>query len=218
MVRILTGLILMLVLAGCAEHRDQLSAHYLDQYAESGPRPEHFRECHGFSCAVVSRVSLAPAEWRRVRAMFTPPPKDAAAERRRIAAAVALMQRLVGAQTGTSAHQWTHKDMMILPNFGDATQLDCIDEAVNTWTYMTMMERDGLFRFHHVASLAFAGLPTDPNPRNAAVLQERGGTYYVLDPSLVDAGATVPVLPLAAWLDTWPPVMSHFDGAGLPRS
>ncbi len=218
MLRIFTGLALMAVLAACAEPRDHLSAHYLDQYAESDPQPAHFRECHGFACAVPSRVSLRPADWRRVRAMFTPPAKDAATERRRIAAAVALMQRLVGAQTGTSAHQWTHSDMMILPNLGDPTQLDCIDEAVNTWTYMTMMERDGLFRFHRVASLAFAGSPVDPNPRNAAVLQERDSTYYVLDPSLVESGAVAPVLPLPAWLDSWPPDLSRFDSAGLPRT
>lgn len=206
----------MAALAACAENRDHLSAHYLDQYAEPDPRPVQFRECHGFSCAFPSRVSLRPANWRRVHAEFTPPAKDAATERRRIAAAVALMQRLVGAQTGTSAHQWTHKDMMILPNLGDPTQLDCIDEAVNTWTYMTMMERDGLFRFHHVASLAFAGSPVDPNPRNAAVLQERGGTYYVLDPSLVESGVAPPVLPLADWLESWPPDLARYDGAGLP--
>ena len=216
MVRIFIGLALMAALAACAEHRDYLSAHYLDQYAESDPRPAQFHECHGFSCAVPSPVSLQPADWRRVRAIFMPPSKDAGSERRRIASAVALMQRLVGAQTGTSAHQWTHKDMMILPNLGDPTQLDCIDEAVNTWTYMRMMERDGLFRFNHVASLAFAGSPLDPNPRNAAVLQERDGTYYVLDPSLVDSGVAPPVLPLTAWLASWPPDLSAFDGGGLP--
>jgi hypothetical protein len=218
MLRIFTGLALTVAVAACAEHRDHLSTHYLDQYAEADPRPAQFRECHGFSCAVVSRVSLRPAEWRRVRAVMTPPAKDAATERRHIAAAVALMQRLVGAQTGTSAPQWTHKNLMILPNLGDPTQLDCIDEAVNTWTYMTMMERDGLFRFHHVAPLAFAGSPVDPNPRNAAVLEDRGGGYYVLDPSLVDSGVPAPVLPLTVWLDSWPPDLARFDGAGLPRS
>ncbi|HWE77537.1 MAG TPA: hypothetical protein VG270_03355 [Pseudolabrys sp.] len=106
--------------------------------------------------------------------------------------------------------------MMILPNLGE-TQLGCIDEAVNTWTDMTMMGRGGLLRFHHVAPLAFAGSPIDPNPRNAAVLQEHGRAYYGLDPSLVDSGVA-PVLPLAAWLDSWPPELARFDGAGLPRS
>ena len=74
------------------------------------------------------------------------------------------MRRLVGTKTGTAVHQWTHKDMDILPNLGDPTQLDCIDEAVNTWTYMTMMERARLFRFHRVAQLSNSG--NLHNPRN----------------------------------------------------
>ena len=216
MLRIFTGLALMVVLAACAEHRDHLSAHYLDQYAEADPHPAQFRECHGFSCAVPSRVVLRPADWRRVHAIFTPPAKDAATERRHIAAAVALMQRLVGAQTGTSAHQWTHKDMMILPNLGDPTQLDCIDEAVNTWTYMTMMERAGLFRFHSVAELAYAGLPTDTNPRNTAVLKEKTGGYYAVDASLVDGGEPPLVMRLAVWTGSWPPQLADMENAPRP--
>ena len=97
------------------------------------------------------------------------------------------MQKLVGAQTGTAVHQWTHKDMDILPNRSDPTQLDCIDEAVNTWTYMTMMERSKLFRFHRVAQLSNAGTLTDP--RNTAVLQETGGGYFALT-STSDVPAT----------------------------
>src|SRR6185437_9416536 len=114
-----------------------LSAEYLTRYAEPNPTPASFLECHGFGCAETSRVSLAPAEWNRIKAVFSPPARDAHAERRKIARAVAEMQTLVGVKTGTGVHQWTHKNMMILPNLGDPTQLDCIDEAVNTWTFMT---------------------------------------------------------------------------------
>jgi hypothetical protein len=124
------------------------------------------------------------------------------------------MQRLVGAQTGTAVHQWTHKDMVILPNRGDRTQLDCIDGAVNTWTYMTMMERGNLFRFHRVAQLSNAGSLTDP--RNTAVLQENGGGYYAIDPSIVDFGTPPPVIPLTAWLGSWPPDLSENDAQPKP--
>lgn len=103
-------------------------------------------------------------EWRRVAAVFSPGAANAKAKRQRIAQAVALMQRLVGAKTGTAVHQWTHKNMVILPNFGDLSQFDCVDEAVNTWTYLTMMQRAHLFRFHKVADVAFAGSPDGPQP------------------------------------------------------
>ena len=121
-----------------------------------------------------------------------------------IACRVALIQLLVGQQTGTAAHQWSHRDKDILPNFeGDPTQLDCIDEAVNTWTYLTLMERGGLLHFHRVAKLSHAGTPIDP--RNTAVLQEIGGQYFAIDPALVDVGMPPPIIPLDSWIAHWPP-------------
>jgi hypothetical protein len=193
-----------------------LSAEYLTRYAETNPTPASFLECHGFGCAETSRVALSPGEWAKVKAQLSPPAHNARAERARIAHAVATMQKLVGIHTGTGVHQWTHKDMMILPNMGDPTQLDCIDEAVNTWTYMTMMERAGLFRFHHVADLGYAGLPSDTNPRNTAVLHEKGGGYYAVDASLVDGGQPPLVIPLAVWAGSWPPKMADVENAPKP--
>jgi hypothetical protein len=195
-----------LLLSACAQiDANHLSTTYLDQFATPNPTLAEFPVCHGFGCSVVSRASLSTKEWRRVVAVFHPPAKHAQAERRRIARAVALMQILVGEKTGTGVHQWTHKNMEILSNFGDKTQLDCIDEAVNTWTYMTMMERDGLFHFHNVAKLAHVGDLSDLNVRNAAVLQEKGGDYFAIDPSLVDYDVPPPVMPLSIWLGPWPP-------------
>ncbi len=208
--RIVSPLVAALAVSACVTaSSENLSATYLDRYAKPNPTSISFTECHGFSCSTVSQVSLSPKQWRRVAAVFKPRAANAQAERRQIAHAVALTQRLVGAQTGTGVHQWTHKNMYILPNLGDPTQLDCIDEAVNTWTYMTMMERDRMFRFHRVAKLAYAGLPTDHNPRNAAVIQEKAtGANYVIDPSLVDFAVPPPIMPLKTWTGAWPPKIS----------
>ena len=216
--RILVLLGVAFAVAACVHDGDQLSATYLDRYARPSPTPASFTECHGFSCAEISQVSLSPGQWRKVAAVFRPRAASAEAERRQIARAVALMQRLVGAQTGTAVHQWTHEDMMIKPNLGDMTQLDCIDEAVNTWTYMTMMERHHLFRFHRVTDLAYAGLPTDTNPRNAAVVQEKAtGAHFAIDPSLVDFAVPPPVIPLKAWAGSWPPKISANETSKKPR-
>jgi hypothetical protein len=195
-----------------------LSSEYLSRYAEPSPTPASFIECHGFSCAERSRVSLSAAEWAKVKAPLTPPARDARTERARIANAVAAMQTIVGVKTGTGVHQWTHKDMMILPNLGDPTQRDCIDEAVNTWTTMTMLERAGLFRFHTVAELGYAGLPTDTNPRNTAVLREKSGALYAVDASLVDGGEPPLVMPLSVWTGSWPPQLADIENAGHPAA
>jgi hypothetical protein len=216
--RILGLLGAALAVSACAHSGDNLSATYIDRYARANPTPASFTECHGFGCAEVSDVSLNAHQWRQVAAVFHPRAANAEAERRQIAHAVALMQRLAGAQTGTAVHQWTHENLLIKPNFGDNTQLDCIDEAVNTWTYMTMMERDHLFRFHRVTELAYAGLPTDTNPRNAAVVQEKAtGAHFVIDPSLVDFAVPPPVIPLKVWAGSWPPKISASETSEKPR-
>jgi hypothetical protein len=194
-----------------------LSAEYLTRYAETDPTPASFIECHGFSCAERSRVSLSPGEWAKVKAPLLARAPNARAERAKIALAVAAMQKIVGVKTGTGVHQWTHRDMMILPNLGDPTQRDCIDEAVNTWTYMTMMERAGLFRFHKVAELGYAGLPADTNPRNTAVLRETaGGALYAVDASLVDGGEPPLVMPLSVWAGDWPPRRADIENVARP--
>jgi len=212
--RIFTNLgwvVAALAVSACAQNANHLNTTYLDRFAPPNPTLAEFTVCHGFGCTEVSRASLSKDAWRRVVAIFRPPAKDAQAERQRIARGVALIQLLVGEQTGTAAHQWTHKDMVILPNLGDTTQLDCVDEAVNTWTYLTLMERGGLFRFHHVAQLSNAGDLSDPNMRNTAVLQEKNGNYFAIDPSLVDVGVPPPIMPLATWLGHWPPDLSASD-------
>jgi len=205
----LIGLVVALTVSACAQNPDHQTSTFLELYADANPTPAHFRECHGFACNETSRVSLSPQQWQRVGAVFKPHAPNARAERRQIAQAVALMQRMVGAQTGTAVHQWTHQDMNILPNLSDPTQLDCIDEAVNTWTYTTMMEKSGFFRFHRVAQLSNGGSLHDP--RNTAVVQEINGDYYAIDAALVDMGTPPPVIPLVTWISVWPPDLKALE-------
>ena len=206
--RNLGTLALVLALSACAENPYHLSTTFLGRYAVRNPTPSSFTECHGFGCTEISHVSLSPHEWQRVAAVLHPRAANATAERGQIANAIALMQRIVGAQTGTAVHQWTHENYHILPNLGDSTQLDCIDESVNTWTYLTMMQHAGFLHFHRVPGLSYVGLPTDIASRNTATLEQTGGGYYAIDPSLVDAGVPPPIIPLEVWLSSWPPRLS----------
>jgi len=213
---ILKGLGLALALSACAANPNHLNSVYLDRFAAPNPTPAEFTVCHGFGCTEKSPAALSSEQWRRVAAVFKPRAKNAPAERQQIAHGVAMIQTMVGPQTGTDARQWTHRDRLVMPNFGDRSQLDCVDEAVNTWTYMTMMERAGLLHFHRVARLSNAGSLTDPFMRNTAVVQEINGGYFAVDASLVDGGVPPPVLPLTTWLAEWPPKLAA--GAGAARA
>jgi hypothetical protein len=212
---VLIGLGGAFAVSACAEN-NHLNTLYLDGFAASDPAPAQFTVCHGFGCSERTHAGLGQNEWRRVAAVFSPRAKTAQAERQQIARAVALVERMVGPQTGTDVPQWTHKQMLFLPNFGDKSQLDCVDEAVNTWTYTTMMERGGLLHFHRVAQLGAAGSFADL--RNTAVVQEVGGGYYAIDASLVGGGEPPPIMPLAAWAGSWPPDLAKVAEPALPPS
>jgi len=197
--RILGFLSVAMVVSACAENANQLQTFYLDRFATPNPTLSEFTVCHGFNCSERSPAIISADQWRRVTAIFKPRAKNARHERQQIAQGLAVIQTIVGPQTGTDAHQWTHKNMFVIPNGGDLTQLDCIDTSVNTWTYMTLMERSRLFAFHRVAPLSYGPV------RNTAVLQELNGGYFAIDASLVDVGVPPPIMPLATWLGSWPP-------------
>ena len=69
------------------------------------------------------------------------------AERKAIGQAIAWVERRVGRATGT------HRDRPGLGflGSGDKSQLDCVDEATNTTSYLLVMQRTGLLRHHKVA-------------------------------------------------------------------
>lgn len=204
----------LVTLAAC-QPQDHISDGFLQLYATKDPIYSNFYECHGYGCIITTRIALTDDEWQRVRAEFEPFSADARQERRQIADAVALLERLVGARTGTSAHQWSRSKFHINGNPQiDPTQLDCIDEAVNTWTYLTMIAREGLLRHHAVEKLAYAGGLPDFNfdLRNTAVIRATAsGTYFAIDPTLVDAGEPPPIFPLSIWLGRWPPSIPAKD-------
>lgn len=188
-----------LILGACASHADK----FFPSYGQAGPAPGDFTVCHGYGCATHSEIHLTDQEWAEVESVFSPPATSAAEERRTIARAVALLQHTVGLRTGTSAHQ-----RRALVNAGDATQLDCIDETVNTETYLTMIERDHLLNYHRVEPPAHAGSLLTFDLRNTAALVETAtGAVYAVDPTLVDATVPTPIVPMSLWRASSPPVI-----------
>ncbi len=187
---------LLLALSGCAAIDDPSDNNLLSSFGVPNPAPGNFFVCYGYGCKYKTRTALTEAEWRDVQGEFDPAPEDASAERRQVAAAVARLERLVGLRTGTLVHQ---KDSRF--NFGDPTQLDCVDDSVNTWTYLTMLARAGLLRYHGVAGLAHRGTLLTLDFSNTAVLVEKdNGEPFAIDPWLGEAGVPPPVIPLDLWL------------------
>ncbi|HWA41766.1 MAG TPA: hypothetical protein VHA10_01040 [Hypericibacter adhaerens] len=188
-------LLIFLLLFGCSS----LEEHRVGGLVEHAPTPAAFRVCHGSNCHIETPVTLTAGDWARVRAQFQPAPATALDELRRISSAVGLMERLVAPQAGTG------KDVgRNLAVADQSTQLDCVDEAVNSSTYLHMFADDGLLRFVGVEAPAHRGGVILAH--NTAVVRDLAtGQRYAVDSWFYDNGAPAVILPLQTWLAGWEP-------------
>ncbi len=194
---LLTGLGLAPVLAGAGD----LLGPYTPPSAS--PSPDHFEVCYNHTCKEIAQLSVTPNQWQQVRDLFQPPARSAAQEREQIAAAVARMEVLVGKKIDTSNEKGGN--LQGLSTGGN--QFDCIDESTNTTTYLTMMEQDGLLRWHKVEerktrNLFFIG----GWPHTTAVISEKeSGKRWAVDSWFYDNGVPPAVLPIEQWSNGWKP-------------
>lgn len=157
--------------------------------------------CSGAGCTYRNPVRLGEGDWSKVDALFAVPPEGPADERRRLGLAIGIMEIVVGPQAGTKRDVGRNV-------FGHqpSEQLDCVDEAVNTTTYLRLIEARGLIRFHEV------GLPANRiievlNAHNTAVVTDKAtGIEYAVDSWFYDNGSPAVVLPLVTWRKGWDPL------------
>lgn len=148
-----------------------------------GDTPPEFEVCHGFGCRLQDKVSITPAEWRQVKAFFRETAESPEQERDQIRRATGWLDVIAG------RHSAIHLDYakndyparfervrLSKDEFWEPVnmkgQMDCIDESRNVTTYLTVMERAGLFRHHRVVERAL---------RQSAVDQHYAGQIEEID-------------------------------------
>lgn len=163
------------------------------------PTRERFSVCYNHSCDTVVSLSLSATEWSGIQALFEPPASSAQQERIRIARAIAQMERLVGAKTGTDRDQG--KNLQGL--FSDG-QMDCIDESTNTTSYLRMMASAGMISWHSIEDRQSRYPSLFSWPHTTAVIKDRhAGTLYVVDSWFYENGHQPVVIPLPEWKGGW---------------
>ncbi len=175
---------------------------WIEERGNPKPTLESFTVCHEYGCAQRKAVKLTPAEWQEIRDVFKEEAADAGIERTRIAAAVGKIEVFVGRLTGTSNDKGGTLNSIAL-----AGQMDCVDEAVNTTTYLVLMEQDGLIKHHKAQSVAWRGtLFGNVLPHVTPVMADTGsGELWAVDSSFFDNGKEPVLLPLKEWLAGWEP-------------
>ncbi len=200
----LCSITLLAMLAGCsnAAEEGRVARLVLDQ-ASFDTVPV----CHGSGCTERTEVRLNDDDWSKVDAVFLAQAPSAQEERERIALAIGIIEILVGPQAGTRSDAGRN-----ITSRHQGEQLDCVDEAVNTTTYLRLVAQRGLLRFHDV------GLPANRlldlvNAHNTAVVIDRAtGIPYAVDSWFYANGSPAVILPLVAWRAGYDPL----DDGPLP--
>jgi hypothetical protein len=192
------GVLLGLACAACSTSP---SAGYLARYQNTNTRAS-FRVCSDFGCARDTVVVLSDAEWTQVRSIFAATPANAAEERDRIRIAVATLETLVGPKADTADDE-PGAALFALNTHG---QMDCIDEAYNTSTYLRLLADEGLLRWHKTGQPVLRGHLIDRWPHNTATIYEsQSGESFAVDSWFHGNGQPPEIIGLAVWQGGWSP-------------
>ncbi len=187
-----------LLLSACTVNGNQ--DRFLAKYADPKPTLDRVTVCHGYGCSRQETVNLRRV-WPQLVTVMAEPAPDAATERANIALAIAAIELEVGARTGTS------QDIGgTFTGFAQDGQLDCVDEAANTTTYLTLMDDAGLLRWHEIRAPMSRGFFINGWPHTSAVIAEiASGETFVVDSWFHANGVPAEVVTLDQWVGGWSP-------------
>lgn len=165
------------------------------------PSLEAFEICQGGGCTHSDQLQLTLPEWDNVIRLFTPQAENPEQERSQIAAAIGMLEDIIGTKIGTTADR--------AGTFGNSDyqyQQDCNDEAINSTTYMRLMQQAGLMRFHTILDTRTRKFFFTGWPHSAAVIRENESkAEYAVDSWFYDNGHAATIVPMAQWKDGYIP-------------
>jgi hypothetical protein len=188
------------LLAGCSGAQE-----YVDVFVAPNPTVKRLTVCHGYGCRWMTDVRIEPAAQAEFAALFQPASRSAADERVRLGRAIALFEIKIGVAVGTSNDRYAAATLN-----KDPGQLDCIDETVNTTTYLRVLENMGLMRFHRIGEAAQRGSLSgfafnDFITNTAVIVEKKTGALFAIDSYFYGNGREPKIMPLAAWRQNWRP-------------
>jgi hypothetical protein len=144
------------VLLGACTHEGfgSQALHYAT-FSVPEPKGATVHVCHAYGCKMRTKFTFTPKDIEDLRALMAATvkgqPDSPEQERRAVAYAIGWMETRVGNVIGTK----DDRAGMDFAGSGDPTQQDCVDEATNTTSYMTVLANAGLIR-HHTVAFPFA--------------------------------------------------------------
>lgn len=199
----LIPILICCMLSGCMSADGRIKTHTqnINSYSDFGI-------CSGYGCKNYHPTGLTDEEWDNVERLFQPQAKNAIEERKIIAKAIALMEQYIGPKTGTE----NDKARAVVINFSTDGQMDCVDEAINSTTYIYLMRKYGLIKFHSLGAPARRNLNDLSYPHSSATIYEidkekieEGEGHFVVDSWFHKNGALAEIIPTRTWKGRWYP-------------
>lgn len=161
----------------------------------TSPSLAAFEVCQGGGCARHDPLQLQAQEWLEVERLFNPAPQDAAQERASVANAIGLLEDMVGTKVGTAADR-----AGTFHNSAYLHQQDCNDEAINSTTYLRLLQQSGLMRFHRVLDMRTRKFFFTGWPHTAAVIEQYDDhAEFAVDSWFYDNGHPAAIVPMVEW-------------------
>lgn len=168
--------------------------------------PENFSVCYQYGCEKIARLSMPEKKWEQITALFTNEYSSTAYERALLTEYIARMEQYVGRKTKTQFDRAGTFIMYLNALAQKSNQMDCVDESINTLSYLKMLAADGGLKYHAVSGLITRGGLRAGYPHTAVLLQDIiTGQEYVIDSWFYDNGRPAVVLPYRLWKGGWSP-------------
>ncbi len=101
--------------------------------------------CHGSGCTFRTKFRFKKHHLQQLRNTLKSA-TDPVSERKRLKVAIAYLEVTVGKFTGTGSD----KPQASWATSGWRSQMECVDESLNTTSYLLAMERAGILKYHRV--------------------------------------------------------------------
>lgn len=140
------------LLGGCS-YEHALGVDHYSVFKVERPNNRTVSVCHAYGCRKQTRFTFTSDDMAEIKKVMDKAKKadTPVEERRAVAYAVGWMERRVGDKIGTK----DDRPGMDFAASGDPTQQDCVDEATNTTSYLTVLQNEKLLK-HHTVGRPFA--------------------------------------------------------------
>lgn len=166
----------------------------------SKPAFNHIEICYGGGCVEHQVSTINADDWQIIVQVFKAV-NNAQQERAAIAQAIGLLEFIMGKKIGTTTDRAGTFDSRHYKN-----QLDCNDEAINSTTYMRLMQQEGLMQFHAIEDMRTRDFFFTAWPHSTAVIHEvESGERFAVDSWFYDNGFPATIIPFALWKSGYVP-------------